>query len=182
LQYATDEDAWGPDPLVNRFDLGAEPLEWAETRLQLVWALREELLDRAVEDGQSWHLLRQAYEQLLGEQVGALRVAGRYLGGVYVHRDHKGDPAARDPLVPVEADKQRQALAFLIDNAFSDQAFDLRPEVLHGQAPALGPLRLPGRGVLGARPGGPDPGLRPAVRDESRHAEPGLRQRTAHPG
>ena len=130
LQYATDEDAWGPDPLVNRFDLGAEPLEWAETRLQLVWALREELLDRAVEDGQSWHLLRQAYEQLLGEQVGALRVAGRYLGGVYVHRDHKGDPAARDPLVPVEADKQRQALAFLIDNAFSDQAFDLRPEVL----------------------------------------------------
>jgi hypothetical protein len=130
LQYATDEDAWGPDPLVARFDLGAEPLEWAETRLRLVRALREALLDRAVEDGQSWHLLRQAYEQLLGEQVGALRVAGRYLGGVYVHRDHKGDPAARDPLVPVEADKQRRALAFLIDNAFRDEAFDLRPEVL----------------------------------------------------
>jgi hypothetical protein len=68
LQYATDEDAWGPDPLVNRFDLGAEPLEWAETRLQLVRALRAKLLERAVEDGQSWHLLRQAYEQLLGEQ------------------------------------------------------------------------------------------------------------------
>jgi hypothetical protein len=130
LQYATDEDAWGPDPLVARFDLGAEPLEWAETRLELVRALREALLDRAVEDGQSWHLLRQAYEQLLGEHVGALRVAGRYLGGVYVHRDHKGDPAARDPLVPVEADKQRRALAFLIDNAFSDEAFDLRPDVL----------------------------------------------------
>jgi hypothetical protein len=130
LQYATDEDTNGPDPLVARFDLGSDPLEWAETRLRLVRALREALLDRAVEEGQSWHLLRQSYEQLLGEQVGALRVAARYLGGLYIHRDHKGDPAARDPLVPVEPDKQRQALAFLIDNAFSDEAFDLRPEVL----------------------------------------------------
>jgi hypothetical protein len=129
-QYATDEDTWGPDPLVNRFDLGAEPLEWAETRLRLVRALRGALLERAVEDGQSWHLLRQAYQQLLAEHLGSLRVAGRYVGGVYVHRDHKGDPGARDPLVPVEADRQRRALAFLIDNAFSDQAFDLRPEVL----------------------------------------------------
>jgi hypothetical protein len=130
LQYATDDDAWGPDPLVARFDLGAEPLEWAETRLRLVRALRAALLDRAVEDGQAWHLLRQAYEQLLAEHLGALRVAGRYVGGVYVHRDHKGDPAARDPLVPVEAAKQRRALAFLIDNAFDDEAFDLRPDVL----------------------------------------------------
>jgi hypothetical protein len=129
-QYATDEDAWGPDPLVARFDLGAEPLAWAETRLELVRVLRAALLEKAVEDGQSWHLLRQAYEQLLAEHLGALRVAGRYIGGVYVHRDHKGDPEARDPLVPVEADKQRQALAFLIDNAFDDAAFDLRPEVL----------------------------------------------------
>jgi hypothetical protein len=130
LQYATDEDAWGPDPLVGRFDLGAEPLAWAETRLELVRVLRAALLDKAVADGQSWSLLRQAYEQLLAEHLGALRVAGRYVGGVYVNRDHKGDPEARDPLVPVEADKQRRALSFLIDNAFDDAAFDLRPEVL----------------------------------------------------
>jgi hypothetical protein len=130
VQYATDEDAWGPDPLVARFDLGAEPLDWAGTRLSLVMAMRQKLLERAVEDGQSWHLLRQAYGQLLAEHLGALRTAGRYVGGVYVHRDHKGDPTARDPLVPVEADKQRRALRFVIDNAFRDEAFDLRPEVL----------------------------------------------------
>jgi hypothetical protein len=56
-------------------------------------------------------------------------VAGRYVGGVYIHRDHKGDPDGRDPLLPVEAEKQRRAMQFVIDNAFPDEAFDLRPDV-----------------------------------------------------
>ncbi len=130
VQFATDEDLGGPDPAVATFDLGAEPLQWARQRLDLVRALRSQLAEKAVDDGQSWHLMRQSYEILLAEHLGALRLAGRYLGGVHVHRDHKGDPGGRDPLVPVEAALQRQALAFLIENAFRDEAFDLRPEVL----------------------------------------------------
>ena len=129
-QFATDEDVWGPDPLVGRFDLGAEPLDWAERRLRLVTAMREKLLEQAVEAGESWYLMRQAYELLMAEQVGALRTAGRYLGGVHVHRDHRGDVDARDPLVPTDVDKQRRALRFIIDNAFRDESFDTRPEVL----------------------------------------------------
>jgi hypothetical protein len=130
LQYATDEDTMGPDPLVNRFDMSAEPLDWASSRLAVVKAMREKLLDKAVTDGQEWYLLRQAYEQLLGEQLGALRIASRYVGGVYIHRDRKGDPDSRDPLIPVEADKQRKALKMVIDNSFFDESFDLRTDVL----------------------------------------------------
>ncbi len=130
LQYATDEDADGPDPLVARFDLGADPLAWAEERLRLVRRIREKLLDGAVRDGQSWHLLREAYEVLLAEQLGAIRVAGRCVGGVHVHRDRKGDPDARDPLVPVDAEVQRRALRLVAENAFREEAFDLRPAVL----------------------------------------------------
>lgn len=129
-QFATDEDTRGPDPLVARFDLGAEPLDWAERRLRLVAAMREKLLEQAVEDGESWYLMRQAYQLLLAEQLGALRTVGRYIGGVYVHRDHKGDVDGRDPLVPTEVEKQRRALRFIIDNAFQDESFDTRPEML----------------------------------------------------
>ena len=71
-----------------------------------------------------------AYEQLLGEQLGALRTAARFVGGVYVNRDRKGSPDGRDPIVPVEAERQRDALSFVLANAFSDSAWDLRPEVL----------------------------------------------------
>src|SRR5690606_22673202 len=112
-----------------------DPMEWARVRMELVATLRDNLLDKAVEDGQSWHLLRRAYEQLLGEHLGALRVASRFVGGMQVHRDRKGDEGARDPLVPVEAAKQREALQFVIDYAFSDEMFDLRPEVLRKLTP-----------------------------------------------
>jgi hypothetical protein len=129
-RYATDEDAMGPDPLVGRWELGSDPLDWAKARMQLVQTLRSRLLDKAVEDGQPWHLLRRAYEQTLGEQTGALRVAGRYLGGVEINRDRKGTPDGRDPLVPFCPDKQREALTFVVSNAFQPEAFDLRPDVL----------------------------------------------------
>jgi hypothetical protein len=130
LQFATDEDAMGPDPLVARWDLGADPLDWSIARLALVKTLRDNLLDKSVKDGEAWHLLRRAYEQLLGEHLNALSTASRYIGGVHVNRDRKGDPDGRDPLQPVDPAKQRKALAFIIDNAFNDAAFDLRPEVL----------------------------------------------------
>jgi len=128
-QFATDEDTLGPDPLVARFDLSSEPLTWAEERIEVIKAARAKILDKAVKDGESWHLLRRAYETLLGQQLGALRTASRYIGGVYVNRDRKGGEG-RDPLVPVAAEKQRQALAFIIANSFRDDAFDLRPDVV----------------------------------------------------
>lgn len=131
LQFSTDEDAsWGPDPYVNRWDLGAEPLDYARQQMDLVTTLRGKLADKLVKDGESWHLLRQAYQQLLSMQLGALRISGRYIGGVEVFRDFRGDPDARDPIVPVASDKQRDALTFVIANSFNDAAFDLRPEVL----------------------------------------------------
>ncbi|MCA9285739.1 MAG: zinc-dependent metalloprotease [Phycisphaerales bacterium] len=130
LRFATDEDTIGPDPLVARWELGADPLDWSKARMALVATLRAKLLEDAVSDGQAWYLLRQGYEGLLGEQLGALRVASRYVGGVEVNRDRKGTEGGADPLVPFDMAKQREAIAFIIANAFNDDAFDLRPEVL----------------------------------------------------
>lgn len=129
FQFATDEDTMGPDPLVARFDLSADPLEWAQERMDVVRASRERMLDKAVKENESWHLMRRAYETLLGQQLGALRTAARFVGGVHVNRDRRGEDG-RDPLVPVEAAKQRAALEFLVANGLRDSAFDLRPEVV----------------------------------------------------
>ncbi|HMN96636.1 MAG TPA: zinc-dependent metalloprotease [Phycisphaerales bacterium] len=130
LRFSTDEDASGPDPLVGRWILGSDPLDWARARMLLVRSMRERLLEKGVSENEPWFLLRRGYEQMLGEQVGALRVAGRYLGGVEINRDRKGTPDGREPLVPTPADKQREALQFIIENAFGEEAFDIRPEVL----------------------------------------------------
>ncbi len=52
------------------------------------------------------------------------------MGGVHVYRDKKGDPNGRAPLEVVPADKQREALKFVIDTTFHDESYGLTPELL----------------------------------------------------
>ena len=47
-----------------------------------------------------------------------------------MHRDHRGDPNGRDPLVPVKADKQREALKFLQEHILTDKPFQFSPQLL----------------------------------------------------
>jgi hypothetical protein len=54
----------------------------------------------------------------------------KYVGGEHAYRDHRNDPSSRDPLVPVDAEKQRQALKILQDQIFSDKPFAFPPELL----------------------------------------------------
>ena len=43
----------------------------------------------------------------------------------------RGDPNARKPFEVVDAETQREALKFVIDNAFKDESFGLTPELLN---------------------------------------------------
>ncbi|TVQ60694.1 MAG: DUF5117 domain-containing protein [Phycisphaerales bacterium] len=128
--YLTDEDAWGPDPLARRFDLGSDPLDFAESRMRLVQDLRGKILDRAVKDGDSWEKARTAYLVLLGQHVNSVSIAANWVGGSHINRDRKGDPGGRRPIEDVPVEQQRRAMQFVIDNAFNEAAFGLTPELL----------------------------------------------------
>jgi hypothetical protein len=130
LPYLTDEDTWGPDPLCRRFDYGKDPLDYAESQFRLIQHLRTQLLDRVVDDGESWQKARDGYMLLLNKHMSAVSISANFLGGAYVNRDRKGDPGDRDPITVVPADEQRRALAFVIDNTFSDGAFGLTEDLL----------------------------------------------------
>ncbi|MFN0053253.1 MAG: zinc-dependent metalloprotease [Planctomycetales bacterium] len=131
LQYATDEDSFGPDPLARLWDLGANPLEFARSQMSLAQQHRRELVDKFVRDGQSWAKARRGYETTLGLQMRALSIASDWVGGAHIHRDRKGDKNGRPPLEVVPAIAQRTALKFAIENAFQDQAFGLTPALLN---------------------------------------------------
>ncbi len=130
LQYGTDEDTWGPDPTARRYDMGKDPLVWAENQMAFVRHLREGLLTDFVEDGDSWAKARRGYRITLGTQTQMLSMAANWVGSAYVYRDKKGDPNGRVPIDPVAADQQRKALSFVIDNSFKDDAFGITPELL----------------------------------------------------
>lgn len=130
LQYATDEDTWGPDPLARRYDFGADPLSYGRKLMELAQFHRGRLIEKFVKEGQSWSHARRGYEGTLALQTRALSMMSGWLGGAFVNRDKKGDPGNRAPIEVVPAAVQRDALRFVLETSFRDEAFGLSPELL----------------------------------------------------
>jgi hypothetical protein len=131
LIYGTDEDLMGTsDPLINQWDLGSDPLQFAKDRVKLAQDLLPGLAERVVDKGEGYQRARSAFGILLSQYGDAAFIAAKFVGGSGVHRDHKGDANARDPFVPTAATKQRDALAFLKDQILTDKPFAFSPELL----------------------------------------------------
>ena len=130
LQYATDEDTSGPDPLARRYDFSADPLDYAKEQIKLVKVYRDRILEKFVKDGDSWSKARRGYELTLSIQTRAANMMANWVGGAFVNRDKKGDPGNRPPVEVVPAKQQRDALQFVIDQTFNDEAYGLTPELL----------------------------------------------------
>jgi len=130
LQYATDEDTNGPDPLARRYDFSKDPLDYANEQRKLIKLYRERILDKFVKDGDSWAKARRGYELTLSLQTRAVNMMANWIGGAFINRDKKGDPGDRPPVEVVPAAQQRAALQFVIDASFNDDAFGLTPKLL----------------------------------------------------
>jgi hypothetical protein len=131
LTYATDEDTRGidSDPLSNRFDLSSDPIGYAKMRSQMIGELWPGLVERIAEEGEGYQQVRRAFSILLGNYGQSMYFSSRFIGGLYVHRDHKGDKDGRPPFVVVPAAKQREALALLEEQVFNDKPFQFPPEL-----------------------------------------------------
>jgi hypothetical protein len=136
LAYDTDEDAgFGPgldmDPVVNRFDMGADPLKYYTHRVSLAQEIWTNMEQRLEKPGEGYQVLRRSFNSALGQTGQALFLASKYIGGVYHYRSHVGDPGNRLPFQPVPVEQQRQALKLLADNLFAPNAFKFSPQLLN---------------------------------------------------
>jgi hypothetical protein len=129
LALLTDEDVYGPDPTARTRDLGRDPLDFVDAEIALVQRLRGRIIERALEKGESYQPVRDAYLTLLGVHQRDLYTSARYVGGLYVRRDRVGD-ADRNPTEVVSAAEQRRALRQILDCGLRDEAFGLTPELL----------------------------------------------------
>jgi hypothetical protein len=129
--YATDEDMFSTaDPLVNVWDLGADPMKFSQERILLAEELLKGLEDRVVDKGEGYQRARLAFSVLMMQYGNAAHLTANFIGGEYAHRDHRDDPGGRDPFVPVKADKQREALKFLQEHILSEKHFQFSPRLL----------------------------------------------------
>jgi hypothetical protein len=149
LAYGPDEDAAGPDPRANRFDLGEDPLAYAQRQLRLareLWA-RTQARELAPEDDLT--VFRRNLELGFNRVGQAVPLLTRYVGGVYTSRALAG--AGQPLLAPVPAARQRAALDVLLGELFSSASFRLEPRFMS----RLGVNHLD-LGSFGRPPAGPD--------------------------
>lgn len=137
--YNTDEDthrgAMSLDPLSNTWDLGSDPLAFANDRAALVERIMPIIEDRLIEDGEGYQRLRGAVNGLVFEQITSLLPVTKNVGGSYFARDHKGDPNGRMPFTPVSAEKQREAVDLIINQAFAEGALQISADMLNKMPP-----------------------------------------------
>lgn len=137
--YGTDEDNWlGPwavDPLTNGWDLGSDPLEFAADRVAVISRVQPRLEQRLIGEGDGYQRLRRAVTSLIAERLFSVLPVTKTVGGMHVARDHKGDPDGRLPFTPIPAQRQREAVRVIVDNAFAEDAFQFDPELLNKLAP-----------------------------------------------
>lgn len=165
--YGTDEDAVGPgaiDPTVNVFDLGGDPLLWGKQRAAIVKKLWSRVPEITLTDDEPYLEATIGFQVLLKQYVNAVATGVKYIGGQYQYRDHFGDPDGRAPFVPVEKSRQKEALDFIVDAAFTEEAFTIPEDVLQ----KLGAARWTHWGIKNTFNGRIDYPLQEQVREVQR--------------
>jgi hypothetical protein len=121
--------SFGSDPRNMTWDCGQANLAFCEARMKLVQELRTKLTSELVKDGEPWAEARKRFEQLMGTHLRSLSIAATWIGGSYENYDPK-TAGGRAAVEDVPAAEQRRALAFVLRNAFCDDAFGLTPELV----------------------------------------------------
>ena len=133
LQFDSDEDAGygsmgGVDPLVNRFDLGADPLAYYKLRMKLSRELWDRLQNMNLATGDSYERLTRSFRSGFNQLNRVAPLAAKYIGGVHIRRERAGSKKA--VFEPVSAAQQREALALITKDFFGTDSFKFKPEFI----------------------------------------------------
>jgi len=128
--FTAEDGQFSPDPQAKVWDLGKNSLDHAEARATLASHVRGRILEKGVEDGDSWEKARDLFSGTVYLRFAAIAESANWVGGAHISKSKKGDPGAPDPIRPVDVEEQRRALRFIVENAFRDESWGLTPEIL----------------------------------------------------
>ncbi len=134
LAFGTDEDIFfGLDPETIQLDLGNDPVAFAAKRLAIARDLFQRQETRALSPQRDYAVLRRSLAFALADVTRAMGVLARQIGGVATLRDFPG--SGRDPLQPVAAGVQREALDLMVRAALAPDGLRITPALQRRLAP-----------------------------------------------
>jgi hypothetical protein len=131
LAFSNDEDAGygktiGIDPDVNRFDLGADPLEYYRHRLKLSRELWDRLETMKLAPDESYERLTRSFADGWRQLARVAPLAAKYVGGVRFLRVRAG--SGHPIYEPTPVARQREALTMITNDFFKADSFRFKPE------------------------------------------------------
>jgi hypothetical protein len=134
LAYGTDEDNFlGIDPESLHFDLGDDPVQFAKKRIEIARDLVKRQETRTLKPTEDYSVLRRGVTFALRDVGRATGILARQIGGLRTLRDFPG--SGRDPLQPVPAAVQRDALDTLAKTVLAADTFLASPALQRRLAP-----------------------------------------------
>jgi Met-zincin/Domain of unknown function (DUF5117) len=134
LAFGTDEDNFlGIDPEALQSDLGSDEIAFARKRLEIARDLFKRQESRALPPEQDYGALRRSLNFAINDVARSIGVLARQIGGVRTLRDHPG--SGREPLQPVAAAAQRDALDAISRGLLAADSFVVSPALQNRLAP-----------------------------------------------
>jgi hypothetical protein len=133
LRFGGEDAAAELDPTVNTGVLGSDPVEAADLGLRNVDRAASMLLEAATEQGRDYTRLTELYEALVAQRHAELAAVAKLVGGVIETRYQARRGGA--PFEPVAPLRQRTAVKFLVDRAFTAPTRLLDPQILKRMSP-----------------------------------------------
>jgi hypothetical protein len=145
LRFGGEDAVATLDPGVTTQVLGSDPVAAADMGLRNVDRVAGMLIPATTQTGRDYQRLAEMYQALLVKRDNELGAVAKLVGGVQETRYQGGRGSA--PFAPIPAERQRQAVKFLVDRAFTTPKYLLDPEVLMRITPTGGMDTLQGSNV-----------------------------------
>jgi hypothetical protein len=145
LRFGGEDDFATIDPKVNTNVVGGDPIEAAELGLRNVERVMPLLIPATTKRGGDYVRLRDMYQSLMVQRYRELAAVAKIVGGVEETRYQAGRGTA--PFKPVEPERQRAAVKFLLEKGWATPRPLLNREVLRRIGPSGGSDALQGANV-----------------------------------
>src|SRR4051794_31032147 len=136
LRFGGEDSVASLDPSVSTQVLGSDPIAAADMGLRNVDRVMGLLLPATTQTGRDYTRLAEMYQALLVKRDNELGAVAKLVGGVEETRYQAGRGST--PFAPVPAERQRQAVRFLVDRALTTPTALLDPNILMRIAPTGG--------------------------------------------
>ncbi|MBY0513029.1 MAG: zinc-dependent metalloprotease, partial [Gemmataceae bacterium] len=129
LRFGGEDGPSGVDPTVLTENIGSDPVEATALGLKNLDRVTDFLLAATTEKGEDYALLRETYQQVVSHRARWFGAVVKQVGGVVEYRTLAGRGDVT--FVRVPKDKQKGAVKFLLDNAFTTPTKLLNPKVVN---------------------------------------------------